>query len=185
MTSLPLTKLGNKQEGATLIVSLIVLVLMTIIGLAAMRGSIMQERMASNTRDLQLASQAAETALRDAENWLMAQVNEPIAGTSRVRLLNEMHPAPNEARNWWEMPARGRNWWAENGIAYAGPALSNINSQPRYIIEHQSFIPDDLLIGTGVNNSGFNYYRITARGSGGSDQSRVLMQSTLSKRNSP
>ncbi|EMR14305.1 type IV fimbrial biogenesis protein PilX [Methylophaga lonarensis MPL] len=171
-----------QQTGATLIISLIVLVLMTIIGLAAMRSSMMQERMASNTRDYELASQAAETALREAENWLISQVNEPIPGASRVWLLNDMHPNPNEARNWWEMPARGRAWWLANAVAYSGPALANINSQPRSIIEHQSFITDDLLIGTGSNTTGIDYYRITARGSGGSDQSRVLIQSTVSKR---
>lgn len=180
MNPLQLTKLNTNQTGATLIVSLIVLVLMTIIGLAAMRGSIMQERMASNTRDSELASQAAETALREAENWLISQVDEPIAGASRVWQLNEIHPAPSEAANWWEMPARGRDWWAANGVA--GPTLTNVTSPPRSIIEHQSFIPDDLLIGTGINNTGIHYYRITARGSGGSNQSRVLMQSTVSRR---
>lgn len=57
----------RNQQGAILIVALIMLLLVTIIGLASMRGTSLQERMAGNLRDQELALQAAEAALRKGE----------------------------------------------------------------------------------------------------------------------
>ena len=57
----------SKQKGAVLLVALIMLLLLTVIGVAAMRDTNLQERMAGNMRDHALAFQAAEAALRFAE----------------------------------------------------------------------------------------------------------------------
>lgn len=58
---------GQKQQGAVLIVALIMLLLLTIIGLSSMRGTVLQENMAGNMRDSNLALQASEAALRKGE----------------------------------------------------------------------------------------------------------------------
>jgi type IV pilus assembly protein PilX len=55
------------QQGAVLIVSLIFLVILTLLGLTAMTGTTMETRMANSSRDLGIAMNAAEAALRDAE----------------------------------------------------------------------------------------------------------------------
>lgn len=52
------------QQGVALVVALLLLILIAIVGLAAIRGTIIQQRMASNMYDRQLAFQAAEAALR-------------------------------------------------------------------------------------------------------------------------
>ncbi|WP_244158162.1 pilus assembly PilX family protein [Phytopseudomonas flavescens] len=57
----------NKQNGMALFVSLIFLLLLTIIGVAAMRGAGMQEKMAGNTRLKNQSFQLAEAALREGE----------------------------------------------------------------------------------------------------------------------
>lgn len=57
----------SSQQGIALAVSLILLVLVTFIGLASMRGTILQERMSANLYDRELSFQVAETALRAAE----------------------------------------------------------------------------------------------------------------------
>ena len=57
----------KKQQGAILIVALIMLLLLTIIGLSSMRGTSLQENMTGNMRDSNLALQAAEAALRKGE----------------------------------------------------------------------------------------------------------------------
>lgn len=57
----------KSERGAVLLVSLIMLLLLTIIGVAAMRDTNLQERMAGNMRDRNLAFQAAEAGLRFAE----------------------------------------------------------------------------------------------------------------------
>lgn len=68
-----------RQRGSTLLVGLVMLLLMTFIGLAAIRGSGMQELMAGNMRDRQLAFQAAESALREAEGVLKNELNKGIS----------------------------------------------------------------------------------------------------------
>lgn len=58
---------SKSQQGAILLVALIMLLLVTIIGIASMRDTSLQERMAGNLRDQELALQAAEAALRKGE----------------------------------------------------------------------------------------------------------------------
>ena len=62
----------HKQQGAVLLVSLIMLVIITVIGLASMRDTTLQERMAANLRDQQISLQAAEAALRAGERQLIS-----------------------------------------------------------------------------------------------------------------
>jgi type IV pilus assembly protein PilX len=56
----------HNEKGVALLTSLIFLVVLTILGLAGMRSTTMQERMSGNLRDQSVATQAAEAALRDA-----------------------------------------------------------------------------------------------------------------------
>ena len=69
---------GHRQGGAILIVTLLFLVILTMLGVTAMTGATMEERMAGNTRDTSLALQAAESALRDARRDIS---RIPVSGT--------------------------------------------------------------------------------------------------------
>jgi type IV pilus assembly protein PilX len=55
------------QQGAVLIVGLIILVVLTLLGVQAMRTNVAQERMAGNMRERNVAFQAAEAVLRVGE----------------------------------------------------------------------------------------------------------------------
>lgn len=70
----------KKQSGAVLMVSLIILILLTIIALASAQNALFQERLAGNQRNIDMASQAAETALREAEQNIVAANDEPTFG---------------------------------------------------------------------------------------------------------
>jgi len=70
---------SRKQRGAVLVVALIFLVVMTMLILASIRGTVMQERMASNLYDRSLAFQAAEAALREGERFVLASPPKPTA----------------------------------------------------------------------------------------------------------
>ncbi|MBD9679049.1 hypothetical protein IB274_20245 [Pseudomonas sp. PDM18] len=59
--------------GAVLLVSLVMLLLLTLIGLAGMHMVQLEERMAGNLRDRQMAFQAAEAALRAGETAALAR----------------------------------------------------------------------------------------------------------------
>jgi len=75
-----------QQSGAVLIISLIMLLLLTLIGASSMQTTSLEEKMAGNLRDRNLAFQAAESALRDAEQDIRGigttPRNPPISGIS-------------------------------------------------------------------------------------------------------
>lgn len=72
MKQIPQYYFGQKQSGAALIVSLIILLVLTLIGVAGMNTSVMQERMAVNAQNSNRAFQAAESTLGALTNELYA-----------------------------------------------------------------------------------------------------------------
>ena len=64
------TGLNPKQSGASLIMVMIILTIVSMIGIAGIQISTMSERGARNDRDYQIAWQSAEAGLMDAENDL-------------------------------------------------------------------------------------------------------------------
>ena len=60
----------RQQRGAILIFCLVFLLILTMMGVASMESTVLEERMAGNTRDTAIAFQAAEAALRDARRDL-------------------------------------------------------------------------------------------------------------------
>ncbi len=59
-----------RQRGAVMIMSLVMLVTVTLIAIFSAQGALLGERMAGNERDRIIALQAAEAALRDADDAL-------------------------------------------------------------------------------------------------------------------
>lgn len=58
----------SAQRGTALVMSMVVLVILTILGLSAMRVSILETRMAGNLQDSTIAFQSAESGLAKALN---------------------------------------------------------------------------------------------------------------------
>ena len=71
--------LPQKQLGATFVTGLIFLVVLTLLGVTAMKTASMEERMSGNLRDRNLALQTAEMALRYAEQHI--RDNDPTTNT--------------------------------------------------------------------------------------------------------
>ena len=61
----------KKQRGFVLITSIILLVVLSLLGVMALRGSLFEERISANERDRALAREYAELALRDAERDIL------------------------------------------------------------------------------------------------------------------
>ncbi len=178
----------HKQNGSVLFISLIILVLLTLLGLSSLRSTQTQEKMANNYKELNRSFQSAELAMRAAENWILTyfQTNgsPPPAltsspGNTAVWVLNSPATVANKPK-WWTQ--RNESWWSTKSVQFSG-TLSGLKnaSNPRYIIEQHSFVPDSLKFG---ETSGKYYYRITAKGTStkkdtaGNYTSRVLLQST-------
>ena len=70
-------KRNYHQKGAVLVVALLLLLVITLVSVASMQRSVLQERMTANLYERQLAVQQVEAALRSAENWVAAQLPDP------------------------------------------------------------------------------------------------------------
>ncbi|HHM04226.1 MAG TPA: hypothetical protein ENJ19_00600 [Gammaproteobacteria bacterium] len=160
------------QRGSVLIVSLLILIVMSLIGLTAARTSTMEERMAGNSRDRGLAFEASETALRDAEAYLNTIVAiTDFDGSGGLYGEDDTEP---------DYTAAG-TWSSTGSVEYSG-TIDGVNSKPRYIIKHVGTVTGDsdnlTVSGYGAYRSGdVDTFRVTARGTGATDTATVLLQS--------
>lgn len=66
------SRLAERQQGVSLVIVLVLLIATSLLGMAVLRSSAMQERMSANLRDRSLAFQAAESALRYAQDVVLS-----------------------------------------------------------------------------------------------------------------
>jgi type IV pilus assembly protein PilX len=181
----------NKQSGVVLVVSLIMLLLLTLVGLSGMQSTILEEKMAGNMRDRNLAFQAAEAALQDAEQHIIGGSISgftgftPDCGASTPNTTDNglcdkaggYNPPVWQEANVWNVTrsveygaittARKIGDTNGDGVIDVTPALS---AQPRYIIE--AVIPS----GTHLCDGTKPCYRVTARGQGVNLNTVVVLQ---------
>jgi len=84
------------QRGAVLVVAMLLLLVMTVLGVSGVGNSLLEERMSGNFHESYSAMQAAETALRVAENWLSDEVT---AGA--VQFVPSSDKSYNAAQDWF------------------------------------------------------------------------------------
>ncbi len=165
------------QSGAVLIISLIILLLLTLIGATAIQTTSLEEKMAGNLRDENLAFQAAETALRAGETRLNSPASLTFVNTGTEGLYSVSSTIPTASA------ILTTRFWTENPVAhYIGGTLSPVNDAPHYIIEKllstPSMCPNPLnSLEFGQANPLVNWYRIIARGTGATDNAVVTLQS--------
>lgn len=161
------------QAGATLIVGLIMVLVMTVIGLSAIRGSGLQEQMAGNMRDKQLAFQAAEAALREAESNLDA----PPAAVPIGNQTGFVESLDASSSVFWQDFS---NW--QGLVATYSENIDHTKNRPQYLVEAIDFYSSgtdgssvDLanLLSRGMERR----YRVTARAVGGTTDAVVILQS--------
>lgn len=159
----------EKQQGAALIVGLLLLILMTILGAASFRSIKSGERMAGNIQDENIAFQASEAALREGEAYLESPALDPFNGAGGLyRYIDDSAPAPTAFN-------------ASNSRSYS-KGLVNVSAPPRYIIEQMEATRvegESLVVGTRYGGAQRTIYRITAMGYGGSSTTHVALQSTF------
>lgn len=178
------------QTGAALIVSLILLLVMTLIGLTAMRQNILEERMVGASMERNSAMQLTEAALRDAETWLDAQLTPPspsAIGTPNVWVqlgpedimlgpVGDGQYTPFSSwtdANWAGAPLQ--NYGGQTGAAN----LPNTTNQPRYVIEQ--WVYNEIDEEKRKKGMGEFHYRMTAHGQGPTGNARVTLQINLPK----
>ena len=166
------------QQGFALVVALLLLLVLAILGSSAVSNNIMQERMAGNTRSRDLALQAAEAALKDAEKNLVTLRTLKFDGT--VAGLKPYDPeAENDADTW-----RKASSWASYRSPSLIQALNQVAEDPRYIVEQMDVTATDPIVtpcktcpcGSPPVAGCAENYRVTARGVGGEASAIVVLQ---------
>lgn len=161
---------SRAQRGATLVVVLVLLLVMTLLGLASLRNTVLEERMTANLLDRSIGFQSAESALREAEVFLATGPAFPPAGCNPQGLCSRPDPAATER-------------WLDAGFAgwVNGTSVDATLAPPQYFVE---------ALGEGPNwafcdkelppnpNCLKPRYRITAR-STDNGRASVLLQTTF------
>ncbi|MEN9461761.1 MAG: hypothetical protein RIS84_1781, partial [Pseudomonadota bacterium] len=80
-TSLKMFKTPFKQQGAVLIVALMILVILTLLGISAMRFTILETRMTANMAESSRAFQVAEIGVMIPRNYNVATISALSTGT--------------------------------------------------------------------------------------------------------
>lgn len=162
-------RMNTQQRGAVLAVSLIILVVMTLIGLATMQATSLDEKMSGNLRDLNLAMQSTESGLREAEVFIESLTNTNNFGVSSG--LYDQGTAPD--------PHASGTWTGATSVVTTGN-FGNVQ-QPRYFIEYVGDFGESLTGGNvfnyGTGSSGeVSVFRIVARGTGSSGTAQVMLE---------
>ncbi len=169
----------HHQTGAALIISMILLLVMTLIGVTAMQSTVLEEKMAGNFRDRDVAFQAAEAALRYAEQEILgvndvAEFSDPLKWATNDPATGAPPPLNTTSGQLGlayddssvdYTPAS--DIWHTVGSYALCPNCGNFigDSRPRYIIKH-------------ISTSGSKrIFKITAYAKGKSEGTAVVLRS--------
>lgn len=194
---------ARPQRGAVLVVALIFLLLLTILAISSSGRSLLQERMAGGLRNAQQAELSAQTALRGAE-WKLwtstSNLSAPLNCGSGI--FTDCYTFDPNAPIVNVVNFRSKQGWVTQGAtSYKGSdgskdyAAASDNSKlaknPLYMIEdmgvelppgisgslHESGATSSSGSGSGSVNR--HIYRITARATGGNENTVRVMESTF------
>jgi type IV pilus assembly protein PilX len=152
------TQSVQRESGAVLVVGLVILVLMTLLGVTAMQVNGLEEKMAGNYRDQNLAFQAAEATLIEGQNFVLSHKTDASVYTSTNGLLNIDDTEPS---NFFTLQ------WTDANSQKTSDAFTHqlgLNENPRYIIKKLS------------QNGDKTFFKITARAQGKSPGTQIILQ---------
>lgn len=170
----------KQQRGVVLAVSLIMLLLITTLAVSGMQASTMEERMASNSRNSNIAFQLAETALRQGESVIESSSNsKSISKAAELKVFSDTEGS---------IPAYGADCFIELGSKdfskpstwdsacnYIGEADDVADKSAQFFIEY-------VFAQNKADDDGYErqecVYQITARGYGADANSYTTLQST-------
>lgn len=137
------------QRGVVLFMSLVFLVILSFVGIYAMRGTILGEQVSRNIRSSEIANLAAETALRHCEDLIVAHDSSI---KDKVQPMDHSIPE-GELPRMWQTRA---NWWDEDPPLFLSIPYSQLTASdarlfrgtgdttlPRCMVERFEVIPEN------------------------------------------
>lgn len=172
--------LPQRQRGVVLIIALVMLVVISLLATFSIRGALSSEGVSGNVRTTQLASQAAEVALRYCEDATIGFIRNATPLPAGVSIQATLTPPLGVSTANWDV--------ARTGVFVVPTASVNLGGSvtfrrmPECVIEQ---VPVVNATSTGLVST--TTYLITARGFGPEvafgtaqpDGSEVWLQSTL------
>lgn len=167
----------RQQRGVVLVVSLIMLLLMTLIGVTAMQTVTLDERMAGNAHQRNIAFQTAEAGLRAGESHIQ-NLDWDTETTPPAGIMDHW----DNSTTYLSLAALEAFSWDDNhSQVYTGTLDNRLATQPRYVIERMAVKSSSggSLDAAGPPSTTESWYRVTARGSGNGSvgDAVVLLQS--------
>lgn len=172
----------RRERGVALFIALVVLLIITVLGISGLQTTTLEERMAASARDRDLAFQAAEAALAQAERFVdtigpgdLAQFNQNSSG------LYVPEDKAGEPDIWEQV-----DWANAASTRIVNVNIAGVAAQPRYIVEYMTTLlaADDSL---NISNVGApvgaptDIFRITSYAQGGSARAVVMLQATYGR----
>lgn len=167
-------RLPARQRGAVLVVSLVILLIVTMIAVSSMRGTVLEEKMAGNTRDRNVAFQAAESAVREAEIFI-----ESIVSLGNFTGNGGLFGRTDAEPDFWSP-----NTWNDSSQHVVANRYYGSYEAPKYYVKQFTTV-----VGTegAMNMSGYGdnkgggdvtVFKITTRATGaGADSAEVILRS--------
>ena len=167
----------NKQTGVTLVVSLVILVTMTLLGVTSFQSTRTEVAMAGNLREAGLTFNAAEAGLRFGETFVETSITTTVYANPTIGLYAEADEDPDYANL--------TTWTASQVAAFN---LAYVAQDPQFIIRYlgdrsQNAAASVNIGGYGTAQPGITVsnFRITAMGTGQSGNARRYVQSYYGK----
>ncbi len=193
------------QAGATLIVALVILAVVTVLGIASIRSSNLELKMAASQRDRSIAFQTAESALKKVEQSLIdpaVHIRQLTPGCSgefcfvpdcsgKGYCFNGHFDATGHfdecklasdagvARQYWDEPDR---WTNAPTIDVPKTSGGNAVNKVKYLVEFMCFVPrDDLKVQNEEQSrdSMVPLFRVSVQAEGEANRSTVMLQSVF------
>jgi type IV pilus assembly protein PilX len=198
----------KSQSGSVLIISLLLLIVMTLLGLSSMNTTVMEERMAGNLRSSNLSFMAAESALREAEALIVTYTKNtrPDARTDGADGIWQID-TPDEDYGtsghvptgfWWA--TNDKDWWSDTNTSDSDAVGKNTSTtydvgsdysadsgdstlDGYYVIEYIEPVCDSLGVGMQSDlQSCREFYQATAMGEGPGGGARSYIRTTFARR---
>ena len=169
-------KFKTKSSGFVLVLSLILLVVLTMLGLSSMQGTMTEIAMSGNLRESNLSFQAAEIGLVSAEEYIKNSTSKTVYDdTNGLLSMTAVDPDYFDDTNW-------------TNVQLSTATLNNVHSKPKFMIKYlgdrsQNEVASVNIGGYGSAQPGLTVsnFRSTTRGYGQTERATTMLQSYFGK----
>lgn len=182
MSLIPISIDRYRQTGTALVMSLVFLLILTILGVGALNTTVLQEKMAGNSKEKNTAFQSAESALLAGEDWINQQISKPVFPNNATGLY-----LPDTTVDWQITVLKG----TANLVVYPSTptqavsgGLGSVAAQPKYLIEDLGEVPEvggSKVLPGAYKGKGNTILRVTSKGVGGTTAAQAIVQSNYAR----